>query len=172
MQKKILMITMTAGMAFMLFACGSDAGTETTVQSTAQETTVASVITKQEITTAAETTKKEKVTKETTTVQETTTQVPTTKKVEVTTTKKAKKPVSTTKKTEKTTKSNASGKEAAKKYVGKSLDSLVAAVGKYKTSEKAPSCLYEGENDGLFYWKDFTVSAHTKKGKWIVDSVD
>lgn len=172
MQKKILMITMTAGMAFMLFACGSDAGTETTVQSTAQETTVASVITKQEITTAAETTKKEKVTKETTTVQETTTQVPTTKKVEVTTTKKAKKPVSTTKKTEKTTKSNASGKEAAKKYVGKSLDSLVAAVGKYKTSEKAPSCLYEGENDGLFYWKDFTVSAHTQKGKWIVDSVD
>lgn len=174
MQKKILMVTMTAGMAFMLFACGSDAGTETTVQSTAQETTVVSVVTKQEVTTVAETTKKEKVTKETTTVQETTTQVPTTKKVEETT-KKAKKPETTTKKAkkpEKTTKSNASGKEAAKKYVGKSLDSLVAAVGKYKTSEKAPSCLYEGENDGIFYWKDFTVSAHTKKGKWIVDSVD
>lgn len=186
MQKKILMATMVAGMSFMLFACGNDADTETTVQTTAEETTVASVATTQEVTTVEETTKKKKkkkkeeTTQEVTTVQETTqapaTVAPTTKKVEKATEKKTKKAEKTTKKSQKTTKksekSSGSSKATAKKYVGKSIDSLVAAVGKYKTSEKAPSCLYEGENDGIFYWKDFTVSAHTKKGKWIIDSVN
>ena len=189
MQKKILMTAMVAGMSFMLFACGNDADTETTVQTTAEETTVASVATTQEVTTVEETTKKKKkkkkeeTTQETTTVQETTqaptTVAPTTKKVEKATEKKTKKTEKTTKKSEKatkksekTTKSGSSSKATAKKYVGKSIDSLVAAVGKYKTSEKAPSCLYEGENDGIFYWKDFTVSAHTKNGKWIIDSVN
>lgn len=171
MQKKLLMVTMTAGMALMLFACGSEADKETTVQTTQVETTAVVATETQEVTTVEETTKKKKkeeTTQEATTVQATT-QAQTTKKVEKATTKKEK---ATTKKAKKTTKkSDKSGKATAKKYVGKSLDSLVSAVGKYKTSEKAPSCLYEGENDGIFYWSNFSVSAHTKNGKWIVDSV-
>lgn len=190
MQKKFLMVIMAAGMSLMLFACGSDANTETTSQ-TATEKTAELSATTQEVTTVEETTKKKKnkkkkeeTTQETTTAPETTTQTPTTevvtKKAKKTTKKKSKttkkKSKKVTKKTAKNTKkapeSNTSSKSTAKKYVGKSIDSLVAAVGKYKTSEKAPSCLYEGEKDGLFYWKDFTVSAHTKNGKWIIDSVN
>lgn len=185
MRKKLLVVTMTAGMSLMLFACGSNGDKETTAQLVTEET-VAEVETTQEVTTVEETTKekKEETTQEVTTVQETTTPAPTTvatttKKVEKVTEKKTKKAEKTTKKSEKATKktekatkkSEASGKATAKKYVGKTVDSLVAAVGKYKTSEKAPSCLYEGEQDGIFYWKDFSVSAHTKNGKWIIDSV-
>ena len=94
-----------------------------------------------------------------------------TKKVE-TTTKKAKKVVK--KSSEKATKakSNSNGKSTAKKYIGKNMDELVAAIGKYKSMDKDKSCLEEGEYDGFFYYDGFTVSATTKNGQWIINSVD
>ena len=93
------------------------------------------------------------------------------KKVE-TTTKKAKKVVK--KSSEKATKakSNSNGKSTAKKYIGKNMDELVAAIGKYKSMDKDKSCLEEGEYDGFFYYDGFTVSATTKNGQWIINSVD
>ena len=72
----------------------------------------------------------------------------------------------------KNTVSSKDAKKEAKKYVGKSLDDLVDAIGKYKKQEKAKSCLDEGEYDGMFYYDGFIVSASTKNGKWIVTSVD
>ena len=94
-----------------------------------------------------------------------------TKKVE-TTTKKAKKAVK--KSSEKATKakSKSKGKSTAKKYIGKNMDELVAAIGKYKSMDKDKSCLEEGEYDGFFYYDGFTVSATTKNGQWIINSVD
>ena len=125
---------------------------------------------KEEATTAAATTVAETTVEETTTATETTA-VEVTKKVE-TTTKKAKKVVK--KSSEKATKakSNSNGKSTAKKYIGKNMDELVAAIGKYKSMDKDKSCLEEGEYDGFFYYDGFTVSATTKNGQWIINSVD
>ena len=94
-----------------------------------------------------------------------------TKKVE-TTTKKAKKVVKKSSKKATKAKSNSNGKSAAKKYIGKNMDELVAAIGKYKSMDKDKSCLEEGEYDGFFYYDGFTVSATTKNGQWIINSVD
>ena len=69
-------------------------------------------------------------------------------------------------------KSNSNGKSTAKKYIGKNMDELVAAIGKYKSMDKDKSCLEEGEYDGFFYYDGFTVSATTKNGQWIINSVD
>ena len=86
--------------------------------------------------------------------------------------RKAKKVVK--KSSEKATKakSNSNGKSTAKKYIGKNMDELVAAIGKYKSMDKDKSCLEEGEYDGFFYYDGFTVSATTKNGQWIINSVD
>jgi len=54
----------------------------------------------------------------------------------------------------------------------KNMDELVAAIGKYKSMDKDKSCLEEGEYDGFFYYDGFTVSATTKNGQWIINSVD
>ena len=94
-----------------------------------------------------------------------------TKKVE-TTTKKAKKVVKKSSKKATKAKSNSNGKSAAKKYIGKNMDELVAAIGKNKSLDKDKSCLEEGEYDGFFYYDGFTVSATTKNGQWIINSVD
>ena len=115
---------------------------------------------------------KEEATTAVTTTQETTTVAPTTQEqttVQETTKKKKKK------KGEETTKAKnegSSNKSIAKKYVGKSLDSLTAKVGSYKKMEKYKSCLDEGEYDGLFYFDGFIVSASTKNGKWIISGVE
>ena len=78
----------------------------------------------------------------------------------------------TTKTTKKAKDKGSSNKSIAKKYVGKSLDSLTAKVGSYKKMEKYKSCLDEGEYDGLFYFDGFIVSASTKNGKWIISGVE
>lgn len=108
---------------------------------------------KEEATTAAATTVAETTVEETTTATETTA-------VEEATTKATK------------AKSNSNGKSTAKKYIGKNMDELVAAIGKYKSMDKDKSCLEEGEYDGFFYYDGFTVSATTKNGQWIINSVD
>ena len=172
MKKIILKVTTIAAISFMLCACGSNEKSETATQPETVEITATEAATTQEVTTVETTTKKKKKKQEETTTQIPTTKVPvtaapTTKSEEQTTEKKTEKKTTTKK-----TKSKDTDKKTAEKYIGKSLDSLVSAIGKYKTSEKAPSCLYEGESDGIFYWSDFCVSAHTKNGKWIVDSVE
>ncbi len=64
-------------------------------------------------------------------------------------------------------------KKKAKKYVGKKLTSLVAAIGKYKRLTKANSCYYDGEYDGIAKYDGFNVYCHTKHRKtWYVDSVE
>ena len=78
----------------------------------------------------------------------------------------------TTKTTKKAKNEGSPNKSIAKKYVGKSLDSLTAKVGNYKKMEKYKSCLDEGEYDGLFYFDGFIVSASTKNGKWIISGVE
>lgn len=123
-------------------------------------------------TTVAETTVQETTVEKTTTVAETTAVEEATTKAKKKTKKKAKKVVK--KSSEKATKakSNSNGKSAAKKYIGKNMDELVAAIGKYKSMDKDKSCLEEGEYDGFFYYDGFTVSATTKNGQWIINSVD
>ena len=156
---------------------------ETTAQETTVEetTTVAETTVAEEITTKAKKKAKNKADKDETAMisndDETTEKVTekatekVTKKVE-TTTKKAKKVVK--KSSEKATKAklNSNGKSTAKKYIGKNMDELVAAIGKYKSMDKDKSCLEEGEYDGFFYYDGFTVSATTKNGQWIINSVD
>lgn len=116
---------------------------------------------------------KEEATTAVTTIQETTTakaEKQTTKKVAKKKTVVKKK--TTTKTTKKAKNEGSSNKSIAKKYVGKSLDSLTAKVGNYKKMEKYKSCLDEGEYDGLFYFDGFIVSASTKNGKWIISGVE
>ena len=146
MRKICVMATVIATMVFMT-ACGGNKEEATTAVTTTQETTVAP--TTQEQTTVQETTKKKVAKKKTVVKKKTTTK----------TTKKAKD-------------KGSSNKSIAKKYVGKSLDSLTAKVGSYKKMEKYKSCLDEGEYDGLFYFDGFIVSASTKNGKWIISGVE
>lgn len=123
-------------------------------------------------TTVAETTVQETTVEKTTTVAETTAVEEATTKAKKKTKKKVKKVVK--KSSEKATKakSNSNGRSTAKKYIGKNMDELVAAIGKYKSMDKDKSCLEEGEYDGFFYYDGFTVSATTKNGQWIINSVD
>ena len=145
MRKICVMATVIATMVFMT-ACGGNKEEATTAVTTTQETTTVAPTT-QEQTTVQETTKKKK--KKTVVKKKTTTK----------TTKKAKD-------------KGSSNKSIAKKYVGKSIDSLTAKVGSYKKMEKYKSCLDEGEYDGLFYFDGFIVSASTKNGKWIISGVE
>lgn len=169
--KKYLIVATLAMTMMVVSACGNDNKDKTTtaVETTVEETTVEETAVQE---TTVEETKKvvkkkekktEKVTKEqaTAAVTEKATEAPT---------KAVKKVVKKTPK--KNTVSSKDAKKEAKKYVGKSLDDLVDAIGKYKKQEKAKSCLDEGEYDGMFYYDGFIVSASTKNGKWIVTSVD
>lgn len=145
MRKICVMVTVIATMVFMT-ACGGNKEEATTAVTTTQETTTVAPTT-QEQTTVQETTKKKKK-------------------------KKVVKKKTTTKTTKKAKNEGSSNKSIAKKYVGKSLDSLTAKVGSYKKMEKYKSCLDEGEYDGLFYFDGFIVSASTKNGKWIISGVE
>ena len=154
--RKVSVFLLSAILVLGLAGCSSDKDTkETTAEATTQETTVI-VITKEETTTVEPTTV-EPTTEEPTTVQPTTVQ-PTT--VEPTTIAVTQAP------TKKATKST------AKKYVGKTLDQLVAVIGKYNSLEKAKSCLYDGEYDGIAQYDNFTVGCHTEDGQWIIDYVE
>ena len=145
MRKICVMVTVIATMVFMT-ACGGNKEEATTAVTTTQETTTVAPTT----TAKAEKQTTKKVAKKKTVVK---------KKTTTKTTKKAKN-------------EGSSNKSIAKKYVGKSLDSLTAKVGSYKKMEKYKSCLDEGEYDGLFYFDGFIVSASTKKGKWIISGVE
>ena len=145
MRKICVMVTVIATMVFMT-ACGGNKEEATTAVTTTQETTTVAP------TTTAKAEKK------------------TTKKVDKKKTVVKKK--TTTKTTKKAKNEGSSNKSIAKKYVGKSLDSLTAKVGSYKKMEKYKSCLDEGEYDGLFYFDGFIVSASTKNGKWIISGVE
>lgn len=119
---------------------------EGSVKSTAKETTQASVTTEKE----KKTTEKKKPKK----------------KTDKKTTEK-----STTEKN--TTEAAQSNKEIAKGYVGKTLDSLVAAIGSYSSFSKAESCYYEGEYDGIAQFDGFTVYCHSEgQTTWYIDSVE
>ena len=146
MRKICVMATVIATMVFMT-ACGGNKEEATTAVTTTQETT-----------TVAPTTTAAKAEKQTT------------KKVAKK--KKVVKKKTTTKTTKKAKNEGSSNKSIAKKYVGKSLNSLTAKVGSYKKMEKYKSCLDEGEYDGLFYFDGFIVSASTKNGKWIISGVE
>ena len=145
MRKICVMVTVIATMVFMT-ACGGNKEEATTAVTTTQETTTVAPTT----TAKAEKQTTKKVAKKKTVVK---------KKTTTKTTKKAKN-------------EGSSNKSIAKKYVGKSLDSLTAKVGSYKKMEKYKSCLDEGEYDGLFYFDGFIVSASTKNGKWIISGVE
>ena len=145
MRKICAMVTVIATMVFMT-ACGGNKEEATTAVTTTQETTTVAPTT----TAKAEKQTTKKVAKKKTVVK---------KKTTTKTTKKAKN-------------EGSSNKSIAKKYVGKSLDSLTAKVGNYKKMEKYKSCLDEGEYDGLFYFDGFIVSASTKNGKWIISGVE
>lgn len=151
MRKICVMVTVIATMVFMT-ACGGNKEEATTAVTTTQETTTEAPTTTVAPTTTAKAEKQttKKVAKKKTVVK---------KKTTTKTTKKAKN-------------EGSSNKSIAKKYVGKSLDSLTAKVGSYKKMEKYKSCLDEGEYDGLFYFDGFIVSASTKNGKWIISGVE
>lgn len=92
--------------------------------------------------------------------------------------KKGKDKKTTEKKTEEktteiTTEAVQSNKEIAKGYVGKTLDSLIAAIGAYSSFSKAESCYYEGEYDGIAQFDGFTVYCHSEgQTTWYIDSVE
>ncbi len=108
----------------------------------------------------------------------------TTEKEKKTTEKKKPKKGKNEKTTEKSTKGKTtreettteavqSNKEIAKGYVGKTLDSLVAAIGSYSSFSKAESCYYEGEYDGIAQFDGFTVYCHSEgQTTWYIDSVE
>ena len=183
MKKKILAF-IVAGTMVLSVGCGqsdsNEGNTKATTESESEVITVAQTTSHATETTKAKTHKKHKketTTQKTTTEEVTTTVKPTTvaettaKKVESTTRKVTKKLVKKKeKKTEKRT-AGSNNKAIAKKYIGKSLDSLTAKIGKYSSFDKADSCLEEGESDGFFYYDGFTVTASTKNGKWVVTGV-
>lgn len=61
-------------------------------------------------------------------------------------------------------------KADAQAYIGKSVSSLIAAIGSPKGSDYAPSCLGEGEDGELFY-DGFTVYTYRADGKETVEDV-
>ena len=62
-------------------------------------------------------------------------------------------------------------KEAASAYIGKSVSSLIAAIGQPGGSDYAPSCLGDGEDGELFY-DGFTVYTYRENGKETVQAVE
>ena len=64
----------------------------------------------------------------------------------------------------------AASKEVASSYIGKSLSSLIAAIGQPNGSDYAPSCLGDGEDGELFY-DGFTVYTYRVNGTETVQDV-
>ena len=58
--------------------------------------------------------------------------------------------------------------EAARKYVGKDVAKLYAAIGEPRGSEYVSSCLGDGE-DGILYYDGFTVTTYRENGKETVE---
>lgn len=63
-------------------------------------------------------------------------------------------------------------KSIAESYVGKTMDSLIQAIGNPSDSMHSASCYYEGETDGIFYYPGFTVYTHSVDGIDYVDYVE
>ena len=61
-------------------------------------------------------------------------------------------------------------KADAQAYIGKSVSSLIAALGSPKGSDYAPSCLGDGEDGELFY-DGFTVYTYRVNGTETVQDV-
>ena len=61
-------------------------------------------------------------------------------------------------------------KETASAYIGRSVSSLIAAIGQPKGSDYAPSCLGDGEDGELFY-DGFTVYTYRVNGTETVQDV-
>ncbi len=61
-------------------------------------------------------------------------------------------------------------KADAQAYIGKSVSSLIAAIGQPKGSDYAPSCLGDGEDGELFY-DGFTVYTYRVNGTETVQDV-
>jgi len=61
-------------------------------------------------------------------------------------------------------------KADAQAYIGKSVSSLIAAIGSPKGSDYAPSCLGDGEDGELFY-DGFTVYTYRANGTETVQDV-
>lgn len=202
MRKKVYCVMMMGLLAGLLAGCGDGktdaayakktvAESDTTEEKgTTGEVTVAEkMITTEDVkrTEQTDTDKKETETTESdnsvkNTKQETTqTREATEKETKTTEKKKPKKgkDKKTTKKTteekttETTTEAVQSNKEIAKGYVGKTLDSLIAAIGSYSSFSKAESCYYEGEYDGIAQFDGFTVYCHSQgQTTWYIDSVE
>lgn len=64
----------------------------------------------------------------------------------------------------------AATRETAAAYIGKSVSSLIAAIGQPKGSDYAPSCLGDGEDGELFY-DGFTVYTYRVNGTETVQDV-
>ena len=63
-------------------------------------------------------------------------------------------------------------KEKAQQYVGADMNSLINAIGAPSDSMHSASCYYEGEQDGIFYYPNFTVYTHTVNGTDYIDYVE
>lgn len=61
-------------------------------------------------------------------------------------------------------------KETASAYIGKSVSSMIAAIGEPSGRDYAPSCLGDGEDGELFY-DGFTVYTYRVNGKETVQDV-
>lgn len=152
--RNIIAITIGMSMVLTMSACGN--GKKENTQNINQITALQEADTQESPT---EESSSEKVTIEETTVKK--------KK------KKKVKKVSETKAVEtKTAAVRPATKATASEYIGKKLEELTAAIGNYSRSEKAESCYYAGEYDGIFYYNDFAVMGHTESGVWIIDSVE
>lgn len=64
-----------------------------------------------------------------------------------------------------------SKKSIAQSYVGRSVGSLISAIGSPNSRSYAPSCMGEGE-DGQLKYSGFTVYTYRENGKETVQSVE
>ncbi|MDE6434829.1 MAG: hypothetical protein K2L07_11455 [Lachnospiraceae bacterium] len=197
MRKRMCYVIMVGALMGILAGCN---GNKKEIAYMDQSTTMDSEITTEEKTTEGRTLQKKTSEEKITTQNQKDTQSPvtteqgtsaekeiteqketrqTTEKAEKKTTEKKKKSkkkkekITEEKTTENTTEAEQSNKDIAKGYVGKTLDSLVAAIGGYKNFSKAESCYYEGEYDGIAQFDGFTVYCHSEgQTIWYIDSVE
>lgn len=164
-KQAIVIMTLMLLAALVFTGCGSsgetaDQATESAAETVAQ--TEPSTEAQAEESTEKATTSKPVETKATS--------VAATKKATTTAAKKqTTKKKETTKAKKETTKENK--KATARKYVGKSVSSLISAIGSPKSRTYADSCLGSGQ-DGQLKYDGFTVYTYKEGNKETVQSVE
>lgn len=177
--KKIIGLALIAVLTLtMMTACGDQKKTAEKTATQPAETTAASEPAQKETKAKKETKEAteertkattEKQESETTAAKATTAAKKTAKKKETQkTAKETKKKPAKAKETKKPTENK---KSIAQSYVGKSVGSLISAIGSPSSRSYAPSCLGEGQ-DGELKYSGFTVYTYKENGKETVQHVE